>query len=104
MDESIKNDCFSHFAAIIGRKYKYHCVRMGEKESAEGLINYLINTDVIREKTVGHYMTMELYPEALYKEGHYVKAYQRIADSTGLSESTVRNYLKRPKRYSFKIR
>ena len=104
MDEQLKAECFDRFVAIVARKYKYHCVRHNEEETFEGLINYCINTDVIRERTVAHYMIMEIYPKALYEEGHYVRAYQRISDETGLSESTVRNQLKRPKRYGLKIR
>jgi hypothetical protein len=102
MDEQLKPDALQQFKKVAARKYRYFCKRTGQKETLEGLVDYLMNTDVIKHRTIAHYMTMEWYPEALYHEGHFCRAYEKLADDTGLSQSTIRNYLKRPKRYAYK--
>ena len=65
-----------------------------------GLLQYCIAAGIVQERTVAHYMVMELYPKALYRNNNAQEAHIDISAETGISERTVRRMLNRPYRYS----
>lgn len=100
MDEQLREETVQEFCETVARKYRYHCARHGLKESPTGLLRYAIDAQVIRERTVAHYMMMELYPAALYNSAGRMEAITALSDKTGLAERTIRGLLNRPCRYS----
>lgn len=103
MDDKLKQETKNDFINVVERKYNYYCKRTGETPTPVGLLGYCLASGIIKPRTVAHYMTMELYPGALYECGHYMKAYEQIAEQTGLKESTVRAMVRHPYRYTPKI-
>lgn len=100
VDDELKEEMYKAFTEVILRKYQYYCDRHRLKPSSAGLLMYVIASGVILSRTVSHYMVMELYPAALYRNSNAGEAYMDISAETGLSERHVRRMVKRPKRYS----
>jgi hypothetical protein len=100
IDDEIQAQLCNDFAAIVERKYRYYCARHGEAATPEGLLRYCVAAGVIKPRTVAHYMVMELYPRALYRNANAQEAHMDISAETGISERTVRRMLNRPLRYS----
>lgn len=100
MDEQLRDDTVKDFCGIVARKYRYWCARHGQPETLEGLIRYTFEAGVVRERTVAHYMMMELYPAALYNSTGRMEAIDILSEKTGLSERTIRGLLNRPCKYT----
>lgn len=100
MEDNLNFTTKDDFTKIVERKYNYHCKRTGQRPTMLGLLEYCISSGIIKSRTVAHYMTMELYPGALYECGHFTKAYEQISEATGLSEKTVRAMVRHPHRYT----
>lgn len=54
------------FCRLIARKYENWCKREGLEPTTEGLVQYTLKHKLIDGFHVHRYMTVELYPEALY--------------------------------------
>jgi hypothetical protein len=100
IDEELRIEMFSEFARTVEKKYLYFCSRHGLEPSLSGMVCYAVAANIIQERTVGHYMVMELWPRALYENRCAQDAHQSISVETGLSERTVRRMLKKQYRYS----
>jgi hypothetical protein len=100
MDGELKDETVRDFCAIVARKYRYWCARNGERETPEGLLQYAVDIGVIRERTVVHYMMMELYPAALYSSGSKEEAIEKISDKTGMPTRTIRHLINNPCRFT----
>ena len=98
--EQLKDEITAQFCEVVARKYRYHCSRHGEKATPEGLLMYALRAQVIRTRTVSHYMMMELYPKALYNSTGRIEAISKLSEKTGLAERTIRGLLNRPCRYT----
>ena len=100
IEDELQEELCADFSAIIERKYRYYCARHSLEATPQGLVRYCIASGVIRARTVAHYMVMELYPRALYRNANAQEAHMDISAETGISERTVRRMLNRPLRYS----
>ena len=100
IDDELQESLCADFAEVVERKYRYYCARHNEAATPQGLLRYCIASGVIAPRTVAHYMVMELYPRALYRNANAQEAHMDISAETGISERTVRRMLNRPFRYS----
>jgi len=100
IDDELRIEMLTAFAQTVEKKYLYYCSRHGVEPSFSGLVFYALAANIIQERTVGHYMVMELWPRALYENRCAQDAHQSISVETGLSERTVRRMLKKQYRYS----
>lgn len=88
------------FCEVLERKYRYHCSRNGEPVTLAGMLQYAIDAEIIKERTVSHYMVMEMYPAALYNSSGWLEAVKLLSNETGICERTIRGLVNRPKRYT----
>lgn len=100
IEDELREELCGDFCALLERKYKYYCDRHKITPTMQGLLRYCISAGVVQERTVAHYMVMELYPRALYRNANAQEAHIDISTETGISERTVRRMLNRPYRYS----
>jgi hypothetical protein len=102
--EAINDDLINNFSFSILNRFSQYCNKENKQASFSNLIKYLIETDVIREKTVAKYMVMKLYPECLYTNTCKMDALTEIADLTGISRKHVYNMVQHPERFSHRIK
>ncbi len=100
IDEELKDEMFGEFSRTVEKKYLYYCSRHSLEPSFSGMMCYAIAAGIIRNRTVAHYMVMEMYPKALYEGRNAQDAYIALSVETGLSERTIRRITKRQYRYS----
>ena len=100
IDDELRAEMFEQFTRIVEKKYLYFCARHRVEPSFSGLVAYAVAANIIRERTVEHYMVMELWPKALYENNFARDAHQALSVETGLSERTIRRMLKTQYRYS----
>jgi hypothetical protein len=85
------------FAKTVVHKYRMWCKREGEVFTSSGLALFLLEKNVIRQRTASKYMVLELYPRALYEEENKTRAVLRLEEETGVSERTIWWYLQNQK-------
>jgi hypothetical protein len=67
------------------------------------LIDFLYQTNVIKDLTIAKFMVMELYPAALFENESKMNAILDISIQTGLSEKTVYNMIQHPESFGYGI-
>jgi hypothetical protein len=67
------------------------------------LIDFLYQTNIIKDLTVAKFMVMELYPAALFENESKMNAILDISIQTGLSEKTVYNMIQHPESFGYGI-
>jgi hypothetical protein len=67
------------------------------------LIDFLYQTNVIKDLTIAKFMVMELYPAALFENESKMNAILDISIRTGLSEKTVYNMIQHPESFGYGI-
>ena len=67
------------------------------------LIDFLYQTNVIKDLTIAKFMVMELYPAALFENESKMNAIMDISIQTGLSEKTVYNMIQHPESFGYGI-
>lgn len=90
----------SIFVETVKEEYSNYCKARGEKESTIGLTEYLINKNVIEDKTINRFLTVTLYPRALEESNGIKKlAIYTLTDIVCLKYDSINliihNYLTR---------
>lgn len=86
-----------NFAQTLVHKYRMFCKREGETFTTSGFVMFMLEKNVIRQRTASKYMVLELYPRALYEEENKTRAVYRLEEETGLSDRTIWSMLKNQK-------
>lgn len=75
------------FQRNLTLKYENECRRSDTEPSLEGLLKYAIEHGVVRETDINRYMTIEMYPKALYEtNGRRRAAVQWLEDIIPVSD------------------
>lgn len=79
------------FVETIKEEYSNYCKARGEEETTEGLTKYLVNKNLISDKTINYFLAVNYYPRAL-QESHGIKklALYTLEDITTLSYESLR--------------
>ncbi len=85
------------FAQTVVHKYRMWCKREGDTFTPSGFALFLLEKEVIKQRTASKYMVLELYPRALYEEENKTSAVLRLEEETGLSDRTIWTMLKNQK-------
>ena len=67
------------------------------------LIDFLFQTNIIKDLTIAKFMVMELYPASLFENESKMNAIMDISIQTGLSEKTVYNMIQHPESFGYGI-
>ena len=79
------------------------CEKDGITPDFYTLIDFLFQTNIIKDLTIAKFMVMELYPAALFENESKMNAIMDISISTGLSEKTVYNMIQHPESFGYGI-
>jgi len=88
--------------SVLGR-YKSLCEKEGITPDFYTLIDFLFQTNIIKDLTIAKFMVMELYPAALFENESKMNAIMDISIQTGLSEKTVYNMIQHPESFGYGI-
>lgn len=94
------NELINDFKQIILNKFSHFCQVEGKGTNFYLFLDYLINHNIIKNKTVAKYMVMELYPESLFENKNKSNAINDISLRTGISSRHVYNMIQHPERYN----
>jgi hypothetical protein len=82
------------FINILQEEYANYCKARGEKETISGYSEYMINRNIITDKTVNRFVIISKYPIALSTNlGIKKMAIYSIQDTVNLSFGAIRNVL-----------
>ena len=62
------------FVDATTRKFRIWCGKHRREETPENFARYLMERNIIEEKTIKYYVTLEIYPEYLYRYDSKQKA------------------------------
>ena len=91
------------FQESVLYKFKYLCEKDGITPDFYTLIDFLFQTNIIKDLTIAKFMVMELYPAALFENESKMNAIMDISINTGLSEKTVYNMIQHPESFGYGI-
>ncbi len=99
----IDKDLLVAFQESILNKFVDLCLKDKITPDFYTLIDFLYQTNVIKDLTVAKFMVMELYPAALFENESKMNAIMDISIQTGLSEKTVYNMIQHPESFGYGI-
>ena len=91
------------FQESILYKFKSLCEKDGITPDFYTLIDFLFQTNIIKDLTIAKFMVMELYPASLFENESKMNAIMDISIQTGLSEKTVYNMIQHPESFGYGI-
>jgi len=100
---NIEKELLIEFQESILGKFKALCDKDDITLDFYTLIDFLYQTNVIKDLTIAKYMVMELYPAALFENESKMNAILDISIRTGLSEKTVYNMIQHPESFGYGI-
>jgi hypothetical protein len=81
----------SLFVETIKEEYSNYCKATGQKESTEGLTIYLVNKNIVEDRTINRFLAVNYYPKALEESNGIKKlALYTLEDIVCLSYSSLR--------------
>jgi hypothetical protein len=99
----IDKDLLVAFQESILNKFVDLCLKDKITPDFYTLIDFLYQTNVIKDLTIAKFMVMELYPAALFENESKMNAIMDISIQTGLSEKTVYNMIQHPESFGYGI-
>ena len=82
------------FINILQEEYANYCKARGEKETIQGYSEYMINRNIVNQKTINRFIIISKYPDALSRNlGIKKMAIYSIQDTVNLSFGAIRNVL-----------
>jgi hypothetical protein len=99
----IDKDLLVAFQESILNKFVDLCLKDKITPDFHTLIDFLYQTNVIKDLTIAKFMVMELYPAALFENESKMNAIMDISIQTGLSEKTVYNMIQHPESFGYGI-
>lgn len=82
------------FIETVQGEYSNYCKARGEQETISGFSQYLVNKNVIEDKTINRFLAVTLYPIALEESGGIKKlALYTLEDIVCLSYCSLRNVI-----------
>jgi len=100
---NIDKELLKEFQESILQKFKALCDKDNITPDFYTLIDFLYQTNVIKDLTIAKFMVMELYPAALFENESKMNAILDISIRTGLSEKTVYNMIQHPESFGYGI-
>jgi len=100
---NIDKDLLIEFQESILDKFVNLCRKDNIAPNFYTLIDFLYQTNVIKDLTIAKFMVMELYPAALFENESKMNAILDISIRTGLSEKTVYNMIQHPESFGYGI-
>ena len=100
---NIDKELLIEFQKSIMQKFKALCDKDNITPDFYTLIDFLYQTNVIKDLTIAKFMVMELYPAALFENESKMNAILDISIRTGLSEKTVYNMIQHPESFGYAI-
>jgi len=100
---NIDKELLIEFQESILKKFKSLCDKDNITPDFYTLIDFLYQTNVIKDLTIAKFMVMELYPAALFENESKMNAILDISIRTGLSEKTVYNMIQHPESFGYAI-
>jgi hypothetical protein len=100
---NIDRELLKEFQESILEKFKALCKKDKITPDLYTLIDFLYQTNVIKDLTIAKFMVMELYPAALFENESKMNAILDISIRTGLSEKTVYNMIQHPESFGYGI-
>ena len=91
------------FQESVLYKFKSLCEKDGITPDFYTLIDFLFQTNIIKDLTIAKFMVMELYPASLFENESKMNAIMDISIQTGLSEKTVYNMIQHPESFGYGI-
>ena len=91
------------FQESVLYKFKSLCKKDGITPDFYTLIDFLFQTNIIKDLTIAKFMVMELYPASLFENESKMNAILDISIQTGLSEKTVYNMIQHPESFGYGI-
>jgi hypothetical protein len=91
------------FQESVLYKFKALCEKDGITPDLYTLIDFLFQTNIIKDLTIAKFMVMELYPASLFENESKMNAIMDISIQTGLSEKTVYNMIQHPESFGYGI-
>ncbi len=80
------------FIETVQEEYSNYCKARGEQETINGFSQYLVNKNVIEDKTINRFLAVTLYPTVLNEsEGVKTLALYALEDIVCLSYRSLRN-------------
>jgi hypothetical protein len=101
--KEVTRELLIEFQISILDKFKALCEKDKIKHSYPAFIDFLYQTNVIKDLTIAKFMVMELYPAALFENESKMNAIMDISIQTGLSEKTVYNMIQHPESFGYGI-
>jgi hypothetical protein len=100
---NIDKELLKEFQESILEKFKALSDKDNITPDFYTLIDFLYQTNVIKDLTIAKFMVMELYPAALFENESKMNAIMDISIQTGLSEKTVYNMIQHPESFGYGI-
>jgi hypothetical protein len=100
---NIDKELLKEFQESILEKFKALSDKDNITPDFYTLIDFLYQTNVIKDLTIAKFMVMELYPAALFENESKMNAILDISIQTGLSEKTVYNMIQHPESFGYGI-
>jgi hypothetical protein len=100
---NIDKELLKEFQESILKKFKALSDKDNITPDFYTLIDFLYQTNVIKDLTIAKFMVMELYPAALFENESKMNAIMDISIQTGLSEKTVYNMIQHPESFGYAI-
>lgn len=100
---NIDKELLKEFQECILDKFVDLCLKDKITPDFYTLINFLYQTNVIKDLTIAKFMVMQLYPAALFENESKMNAILDISIRTGLSEKTVYNMIQHPESFGYEI-
>ena len=100
---NIDKELLIEFQESILQKFKALCDKDNITSDFYTLIDFLHQTNIIKDLTIAKFMVMELYPAALFENESKMNAILDISIRTGLSEKTVYNMIQHPESFGYGI-
>ena len=99
----IDKHLLTEFTESVLNRYKSLCIKEKITPDFYTLIDFLFQTNIIKDLTIAKFMVMELYPAALFENESKMNAIMDISIQTGLSEKTVYNMIQHPESFGYGI-
>ena len=100
---NIDKDLLIEFQESILDRFVDLCLKDKINPDFYTLIDFLYQTNIIKDLTIAKFMVMELYPAALFENESKMNAIMDISIQTGLSEKTVYNMIQHPESFGYGI-
>ena len=100
---NIDRELLIEFQESILEKFKALCDKDNITPDFYTLIDFMYQTNVIKDLTIAKFMVMQLYPAALFENESKMNAILDISIRTGLSEKTVYNMIQHPESFGYGI-